>query len=270
MKATWTVALLEWHLMRHTRALWIVALVLAIIGLWSASMIQEGPQGAWGDLSTAAWLVTLILVFATGGQISYDREHGLAAVLLSTPISTRSYVGGKSLAGVAVVFALTTIWLGAAVLMDHTYHWQTPPAILGHSHFPGVGARLYLACWALLILPPALFGAMLALALITLAGSNRIVVSVCALLLWMVSLFGAVPDLLDVTAFRLNNNFSYLYLRPGAGPDLPGRIVQMVQDRLPPSLGMVFVCNRLSLLGCTLLLFALTLYVVARHRRGMS
>ena len=96
MKAIWTVALLEWHLMRHTRALWIVALVLAIIGVWSASMIQEGPQGAWGDLSTAAWLVTLIPVFATGGQISYDREHGLAAVLLSTPILTDRTWAGKA------------------------------------------------------------------------------------------------------------------------------------------------------------------------------
>jgi ABC-type transport system involved in multi-copper enzyme maturation permease subunit len=283
MRDLWTVMRLELMLYRRGKAIWIVGLIMAFFGVWAASGIREMPDAAWTNFGiTTALFISLILTFATGDQVSRDRERRLDGVLLSTPISTAAYVWGKYLAGLVMLLGLAGIGLIAAILADQFYNWQNPPGVLGHALFPPLGPQSYIVIWCWLVVVPTIFGAALVLAEITITRGQRIVAYMCVLIIWITSLiFNNMPDLLDMTTYSIYQRYSpngpdpafmlETNAWPGHPPDahIAQQVIHLVQANIPPSfLPISFLWNRLFFLALAVLLILLTVHSVGRQRQG--
>jgi hypothetical protein len=278
-----TVIGLEWKLLWRGRGLWVAAVIMALFGVWEASSVREAPYGAWGQFAFTAWLVTLILTFTTGDQIHRDEERRLDGVLLSTPVTTTTYVWGKFLAALLALLALSGINLVAAILMDHFDSWRTPPAILGHSIYPSLGPWPYLAGWFWLDLTPLIFGAALTLVAITLSRGQRILAAAGALLLWLLpAFFSSWPLILDVGGEGMNyvyglggSNAAFQYANqhePQGGPEasVAAHVVQLVQASLPPSFPDIFYWNRALFLCLAVLGVMMLAFWFGRQRQGRA
>jgi ABC-type Na+ efflux pump permease subunit len=277
-----TVTRLELTLLLRSRGWWITALIMVALGVWAAAGAREAPWSGWSNLAIIAVLGTLILTFSTGDQVSRDRERHLDGVLLSTPVSTAAYVWGKYLAALAMLLGVAAAGLAGAALTDQFYTWRNPPAVLGHSTYPPLGPRPYLLGWLWLDLTPLIFGAALTLAGITIARGQRIVAYAATLVLWLMPmLFGGWPDLLDVTASRLNYSRGSADTLTAAKMALawasahgfiPGRgvtehVMRLVQQNVPPHLPTIFVWNRALFVCLAVVLITGTVHSVGRRRQ---
>jgi hypothetical protein len=278
MREVWVVARLELKLLLRGRGIWVAALLLAALGVWLASMNREFPYGAWAEITTAATLCTLLLTLSTGGAVQRDVDRRVGDIFLSTPVPSAAYVLGKYLVAVGVLLGLSLIEVAAAILADRFDSWRNPPAILGHSQYPGIGSAPYLSGWVWLIATPVIFGGAVALAGITLARGQRVLAYTAIVLLWFVPAFisySGWPLLLDLTGVRLE----YVLPLPGSekafylssGPQTPAireRIMQLVGGDLPPAIPAMFVWSRVLFLALAALLVVLSVWIVARRRRG--
>jgi hypothetical protein len=218
MRGLWTVIRLELKLNRRGKAIWIIGLFMAILGINAASGIRAMPNAAWTNFGISeAFLITLILTLSTGDQINRDRERRLDGVILSTPISTAIYVWGKYLAALAMLLGLSSIYLIVAILVDQFDNWHTPPAVLAFvspSMFPPLGPWPYVVIWGLLVIAPIIFGAALVFAGITITRGQRIIAYIGVLIIWLSSIFFEnMPDLLDITTSSIDHR----YTPPGSG-----------------------------------------------------
>jgi len=282
MWSVWHVMRIELVLLWRGRGLPIAALAVALVGLWEASRIREMPWAAWSTLPEAAGFLSLVLVVTSGNQISRDHTTRLDGVVLSTPVSTASYVCGKYLAALLVLVGLATANLVAAVLMDRFDPWRDPPAILGHLDFPPLGPSPYVGAMILLMIVPIVFGAALALTVTTAAHGARTVASIAALVLWLVpAVVNNWPPLLEVTGGRFYTSAddgspfklamtTYSFGANGISwsPAAAARVIGAVQTHLPPSLPPIFVWNRALFIGLGIALLAATVGVVMRQRQG--
>jgi ABC-type transport system involved in multi-copper enzyme maturation permease subunit len=280
MRDLWTVMRLELMLYHRGKAIWIVGLIMAFFGVWAASGIRELPIAAWTNFGiTTGFFISLILTFATGDQVHRDRVRRLDGVLLSTPVSTATYVWGKYLAALVILLGLAGIGLIAAILTDQFYNWQNPPGVFGQALFPPLGPRSYIVIWCWLIVVPIIFGAALVLAGITITRGQRIVAYMCVLVIWITSIiFNNMPDLLDLTTFSIYQRYSPnndpAFILEGNSPIPPDartaqQVIHLVQANIPPSfLPINFLWNRLFFLALAVLLILLTVHSVGRQRQG--
>ena len=241
-------------------------------------MSREFPYGAWGEITSAATLCTLMLTLSTGSAVQRDTDRRVGDIFLSTPISSTAYVLGKYLIAASVLLGLSLIEVAAAILGDHFDGWRNPPAILGHSLYPGIGPETYLVGWVWLTVTPVIFGGAVALAAITLARGQRVLAYTAIIAVWLVPGFfsyNSWPLILDLTGSRLE----YVLPFPGSekafylssGPETPAireRVMQLVLGDLPPAIPAVFVWSRVLFLALAALLVALSVWIVARRRRG--
>lgn len=284
MKGLWTVFRLELRLLLRSRGIWLLAPVTAFFGVWEASAVREFPIGAWGQFTTAAMFVTLILALSTGGQIVRDRDRRVDAVLLGTPVATPAYVWGKYLAALVVLLGLALPMLVGAIATDRFDTWSDPPAVFGHSHYPPLGPWPYVGAWLLLVLVPVVFGAALALATVTLTAGQRVVGSMLAVFLWVgpgfleSALFNGWGRLLDVAGLTFIDAVAAPTLPPDLQqiaftgqtppPALAAQVVQIMQANLPPTLPAIFYWNRALFAALALLLVLVTVYRLRAYRRG--
>lgn len=286
MRDLWTVIRLELTLNHRGKALWIIGLFMAILGINAASGIRAMPNAAWTNFGISeAFLISLVLTLSTGDQINRDRERRLDGVILSTPISTAIYVWGKYLAALAMLLGLSSIYLIVAILVDQFDNWHNPPAVLAfvsQSMFPPLGPWPYVVIWSLLVIVPIIFGAALVFAGITITRGQRIVAYISVLIIWLSSIFFEnMPDLLDITTSSIDHRYTppgsdpvfmlELNVWPGHLPDpnVANRVIHLVQANIPPSyLPISFLWNRLFFLGLAVLLILLTMRSVGKQRQG--
>ncbi len=283
-RGLWSVTRLQATLILRGRATWLAGGLMVMLGLYAATWLRQAPWTEWGQInSTALWL-TLLLTFGTGDAVARDRERRLDGVLLSTPVSTATYVVGKYLGALIVMCGLAALGLLTAILTDAfvPWHaaspWQSGVLIFGNAFYPSLGARPYLIGWLWLMTTPLLFGAALMLAAITLARGQHLLACVVALLIWAASTFSdAVPSLLDVTAFRLSSRYNLEalssvnivgYTAPSAA--LQRRVAHLAAQAMPPHLPAVFYWNRLLFVSLSLALVGLTIWLVSRRRRAIA
>jgi ABC-type Na+ efflux pump permease subunit len=280
MREIGVVARLELKLLLRGRGIWIAVLMLAALGVWSASGIREQPSNSWTEITYAGMLCTLLLTLSTGNAVQRDTDRRVGDILLSTPVSSAAYVFGKYLVAVVVLLGLSLVDVVASILADRFDGWRDPPAILGHSHYPGIGPAPYLDAWVWLIVTPVIFGGALALAAITLTRGQRVLAYTAIVLIWFVPAYISYtgwPLLLDLTGARL----VYVLPMPGSleafdlsnGPRTPAvqqRIMELVRGDLPPAMPAPFVWSRVLFLALAILLVALTIWIVARRRRGRA
>lgn len=279
-----TVVQLELKLLLRSRGIWFAVPVMAIFGIWEASMAREVPYVAWSQFTVAALFVTLILTLSTGGQITNDRDRRVESVLLSTPIRTSSYVWGKYLAAVVIFLALALVMLGGAIGADHFDSWSSPPAMLGHSHYPSLGPWPYLGAWLWLVVVPIVFGTALALAAVTLTSGQRVLGSLVSVFLWLgpaifgSSFSGGWVSLLDVAGMSYYGSAGTVPLPPALEqvyltgsippPAVAAQMVQVVVAHLPPAMPVIFYWNRALFALLAVLLVLVTTVVVRVRRRG--
>lgn len=284
MYEVWTVFWLELRLLARSRGVWLAMPVTTFFGIWEASMAREAPYAAWSQFTMAALFVTLILTLSTGGQIARDRERRVEDVLLSTPVAIYSYVWGKYLAALAILLVFAASMLAGAVVMDQFDGWRNPPAVLGHSVYPSLGAWPYISAWMWLVVVPVVFGAALSLSTITLLSGHRVVSSMAVVLLWLVPAFlgssfsSSWATLLDVAGMTLYNSstgtqlpsaLQSLYLTGGSpSPALAAQMVQVVVNHLPPTLPTTFYWNRVLFLTLAMALLVATCVRVGHVRRS--
>lgn len=270
---------LESRLLLRGRGVWVAALALAALGGWMATGIREQPWGAWGTMTFTGILSTLLLTLSTGNTVQRDRDRRVSDILLSAPISETAYVLGKYLAALIALLALSLIELGAAILVDHFDTWRDPPAILGHSLYPALGPLPFVAAWAWLIVTPIIFGSALTMAEITLAHGQRALAYTSVILLWVVPMVVSNvgwPLLIDLTGAHL------LYEIPQAGgmtafqlsssdhisPAVREEIMRLIRGDLPPAIPAIFIWSRALFLTLAAALVGVTIWGVARQRRG--
>jgi ABC-type Na+ efflux pump permease subunit len=259
----------------------IAALFVALLGMWEASGIREQPWGAWGTIAFASALLSLMLLFTTGNQVSSDRTRRLDGVLLSTPVSTTAYVCGKYLAALVALLSLASVNLVGALLADRFDPWRDPPAVLGHVRFPPLGPWPYVSTSVLLIVTPLVFGAAFVLAITTMARGERAGAYGAAVVLWLLPAFGtAWPQLLDVSGLRFyamvdsipafKLAMTTINIRSGNtwSATAAAHVIATVRALFPPPLPPVFVWNRVLFLGLAVLLLATTVGYVQRQRCG--
>jgi len=279
MAAFFLIIRTELVLFLRSRGVWIAGLFLLLFGVWTATTIRESPLVAWNTLGAAALLLSLLLSFLTGDQISHDYGRHIDGVLLSTPISTLTYVWGKFLAAVISLMGLAALYLVAQLLVNQFDTWRDPPFLLGHSHYPSFGLWPFLLIWLVAILIPVLFGAALTLLGTTLLHGQRILSSVPLLLLWL----GPValqhwPTWLDLTVASLSRHFSFdgntaatrlvASWKTALPPTntLAERVVQLAQSDFSRPFPAFFLESRLIYAGMALLLIIGTTCNVYRHR----
>ncbi len=270
------------------RGVWITVVLMVVLGLYVGTWARHSPWDSWGQFTTAALWMTLLLMFTTGDQITRDRDLRVQGVLLSTPLSTAAYVGGKYMAALLMLCGLAGVSLLTALGTDTISLWRSPyeyapgPLIFGDNYFSSLGPWPYLAGWLWLMLMPLIFGAALVLAAITLMHGQRLVAYGAVLGFWLVPILAgsAWPDWLDVTAYKLSVDYRLASVT-GVAQTL-WRGFSTAEQRtaaetwafhtalqhLPPVLPSIFFVNRLIFGALAATLILLTTALVARRRRA--
>ncbi|GCE13876.1 ABC transporter permease [Tengunoibacter tsumagoiensis] len=275
------------------RAIWIVALFMTLLGVWTTAQVRSNPFDTWGQFSRTALIMTLVLSFVTGDQIARDRSHRVDGIFLGTPITTSAYVGAKFLAGIIIILGLAIIELIASLLMDLPASWQNTAPFLANSQYPPLGPQIYLVGWVWTILPALFLSASIMLIGITALRGQRIISSLIMIVLCLAPLvLFSNRDASPVTDWFDINSTSFVYKYPpdttpatlfletqrerlhfspiGPPPyDVGLHILDLLKKvevpaNFPPSL----LESRLLFIGLALFLFILTTAIVHRQRRG--
>jgi len=268
------------------RGVWISMALMIVLGLYVATWARQAPWAAWGQFTTTALWVTLLLMFTTGDGITRDRDLRVEGVLLSTPIATPVYVAGKYAAALLMLIGLAGVSLLTALVADafnpwsSAYYWGGGPLIFGDSFFSPLGPWPYLTGWLSLMIMPLVFGAALVLAAITLMRGQRLVAYGAVLGLWIAPILAVGwPEWLDVTAYKLTaahglgayspaDHLMWTVPHGPHGQAVIARAYHLSLAHLPPVQPPVFYVNRLVFLGLAAVLVMLTTALVARRRRA--
>lgn len=281
MKSLWTVMRLELKLLFRGRVVWVIACTMALLGLWEATGIRQIPWGIWESwVIVSLFLVSLILIFATGEWAHRDQESHVDKIIWSTPVSTGTYVWGKYLSMLVVALGFTLVYLFAAILTDQFFNVPFQLPLFGKVVYPPLGPEAYLIFWAWFVLVPTVFGVALTFSVTTITRGQRIIAYVLVLLLWFASMSGALPGLLDITAEGFISNahgshtFAVFLLASQAGLNPSQTVAKHVMDLLhadiPPTfLPWSFFENRVLFFCMAILLVGLSVGI-ASHRRKTS
>ena len=282
MKNLWTVFRFELVLYWRGPMGWLIALIMALLGVGLSTQINQVNDSWWGNACLYLGMLTLLLALTTGNQIYRDSEHRLADIVMSTPLVTSSYVLGKYLAG---VFSL----LVYAVVALFTFIVTSFLLTSGNYYTPTLGLGVYIQIWLMLVLVPLLFAASLTLAGFTLTHGQRALVLILVVLIWMVPFVIIVPKMLTIS-FYLPHDLLYsgqqffgdsdfidsavkLIVRSATSnhftPAMEQQMVHLYQTVvIPEHISTNFLVNRAFFLGLSILLVIGTIYVVSRQRRG--
>jgi ABC-type Na+ efflux pump permease subunit len=221
---------MEFRLLLRGNARWFLAAFVVASGVYfflQADLSHAHATNFWSNMGFAYLFLTFGLVFTTGDQIQRDRACRVDGVLLSAPISTPAYIGGKYLASCLLILGLAALNLVITIAGD---------ALAPISGGPSIGPGPYVATWLVLALVPLLFGAALTLLTTTLTHS-RVVTGLLLFLLWLGPLFiaatagrsVALVDVLTVTGW-LPFSTDAAQLASNASP---AQAIQLVQAHIP-------------------------------------
>jgi hypothetical protein len=279
MNSLWIVMRLELKLLFRGRVIWVIACAMALLGIWEATGIRQIP---WGILQSwvivSGFLVSLILIFATGEWAHRDQESHVDKIIWSTPVSTGTYVWGKYLSMLAAALGFTLVYLLAAMLADQFFNLPFQLPVFGQVAYPPLGPEAYLIFWTWFVLVPIVFGVALAFAVTIITRGQRIIAYVLVLLLWFASIAGALPGILDISTNGLIGNaqgshtFAVFQLASQAGPHpsqtVTKRVMDLIHADIPPTfLPWSFFENRVLFFCLAILLIWLTVGMVSHSRK---
>jgi ABC-type Na+ efflux pump permease subunit len=266
MSNLWLVTAMEFRLQLR-RARWFLAAFAAFSGVYfllQAYASHTYAANFWSNMGLAYLFLTFGLVFTTGDQIQRDRECRVDGVILSTPISTATYVGGKYLASCLLVLSFALLNLLCTIAGD-----ALPPVSGGAV----IGPWPYVATWCVLALLPLLFGAAFTLLITTLTRGRRVVTGLLLFLLWLgpfliAATTGrsfALVDVLTVTGwFPFSTDAARL-----SGNASSTQAVQLVRAHVPwDHLTSTLWVNRTLFLLLTALCFLGAIACLHYQRRG--
>jgi hypothetical protein len=269
MRNLWLVTTTEWRLQLRGKARWFLAAFVAVSGVYfflQADLSHAHANNFWPNMGFAYLFLTFGLVFTTGDQLQRDRECRVDGIILSTPIATATYVGGKYLASCLLLLGLALLNLLITIAAD-VLAPVSGGAIIG----PGP----YVATWCVLALVPLLFGAAFTLLITTLTRGQRVVTGLLLFLLWLGPLFielttgrsFALVDVLNVTGWLPLSTDAAELARDAS----PSQAVQLVQTHIPwDHLMSTLWLNRASFLLLAVLCFAGAIASLHSQRRGSS
>jgi ABC-type transport system involved in multi-copper enzyme maturation permease subunit len=235
MKMIWIVTAMEFRLFLRSKVSW---LLVAFMLLSSFMVVSAGARwnaySFWATLGMVSLLLTLILAFSTGNQLQRDRDRRLEGIILSTPITTATYVCGKYLAGLLLILGFAVLNLVGSVVLD---------AIIPASNYPALGPWPYVTSWCILVLVPLVFGAALALLITTFTRGQRVVTSMALILIWLVPFYASagnsLANLFNVSGLFFDSidaaqKLGMTFGGPAApSPAFAQQVVQLVQVHVP-------------------------------------
>jgi hypothetical protein len=270
MKNIWIVIAMEFRLFLRGQTSWLIA---AFMILSSAMLVAGGLRpsafSAWRSLSLGYMLLTLALVFSTGNQLQRDRDRRLDGIILSTPITTATYVWGKYLAGLFLLLGFAAFNLIVSVALD---------LIIPAAAYPALGPWPIASSWCLLVLVPLLFGAAFTLLITTFTRGQRIVTSLLVLLAWLLPTFSGTSNSL-VAVFTVSGVFGdstdaaqklgMTFHGSTPSPALAHQVAQLVQTHIPwDYLTSTMWLNRGAFLLLTVLCLLLAIRSLQHQRQG--
>jgi hypothetical protein len=268
-----TVTQFEIRTIWRQRSIWFAAVIMIVLGVWIASDVRENLFGAFSSFTFCATLTALFLTLISGDSLIRDRALRLHDIVMSTPISTISFVAGKVMAQIISMFLLLLLQLFAAIFTDHYGH---PQFIFGHPNFPSLGWDVYVKIWLQLDLVPVIFGVCLATACITLFRGQRVVPTIFILLFYLLPMFAynQFPSVIDLSAMSFYYHLAstdqlieiaktYTTVSPEAASALLVHARSLIP---PPDLPLTFTINRLIYLILSILLFGGIVNIVSRQR----
>lgn len=277
MRIFWTVTIMEFRLYLRGKTRWLLAAFLAFSSLYflyQAYLSHTYASNFWENMGIAYLLLTFVLVFSTGSQLQRDQDCRLDSLILSSPVSTTTYVCGKYLASLLVILVLALVNLLVTIAGDL---WL--PAAGGTV----IGPWPYVASWGVLVLVPLLFGAALTLFVTTFTHGQRVVTGLLIFFLWV------APVIIDGQSgknYALVNalNVSGWFVFSTDAPSMAGRalheaitptsarqMVRLVQTHIPwDHLTAIMWLNRTIFLALAILCFLGTIASLQRQRSGLS
>lgn len=179
-------------------------------------------------VNTMAIIQVLIAVMVVGAigmtaflgeVIPLDRHYQVRELLDALPINNTTYLGGKAL---GVVVLVLIVVLGAAVIGGAALHF-----VVGN-----YDGRVYAVMWALMILPPVLLSALLAVLLCSWTARRRAAVMISLILMpfIVILLFFGVPALGGAGVIVHESYALSILLVPSA--DSTAVILQRIRDVL--------------------------------------
>ena len=284
MDTFWIVMKLELVFTWRNWATWLVALAMIFIGVLAADNNLNQPWGVWSQFIFCGLFLTLILVFTTGNQLNRDRERRLDGVILSTSVSTPTYVLAKYSASLLSLLSLAGFSLLAAIVTDQFYHVPQQMLVFSPAVYPALGPQPYLLGWAWLMLVPIIFGAAFMLACTTLARGKRVVAYIATLPIWIIPFFMSSPpknDFFDITGISFipfsdpatTFWFDSMMKNPGLNGLPTAQYIQQIMSLsradVPPAPTIHdLLVNRLFFLGIAVILLGLTIIGTQRMRRN--
>lgn len=274
MKNIWIVTTMEFRLYLRGKASWFLAafmIISSLYFLYQAYLSHAHPYAFWANMGIAYLLLTFVLVFSTGGQLQRDWDCHLDGIILSTPISTLTYVCGKYLASWLLILGLALVNLLITLAGDLLL-----PATGGAI----IGPWPYIASWGVLVLIPLLFGAAVTLLITTFTRGQRVVTGLLLFFIWLgpTIIEGQsgknypLVDVLNVTGwFLFSTDAPQMAGRASPLPEAARQVVQLVQTHIPwDHLTAIMWLNRAIFLLLAILCFLGIIASLHRQRSGSS
>lgn len=277
MKTIWIITAMEFRLYLRGKTRWLLVAFLAFSSLYflyQAYLSHIYASNFWTNMGIAYLLLTFVLAFSTGSQIQRDRDCRLDSIILSSPVSTTTYVCGKYLASLLVILVLALMNLLVTIAGDL---WL--PTAGGAV----IGPWPYVASWGVLVLVPLLFGAAFTLFVTTFTHGQRVVTGLLIFFLWV------TPVIIDgqsgknyplVNALNVSGWFVFSTDAPAmAGrtlhevitPSSARQMAQLVQTHIPwDHLTATMWLNRSIFLALAILCFLGAIASLHRQRRGST
>jgi len=199
----WPVAAWELRYFVAVPASWALAgAAFSFFVALSAVRNTWGPvvgTSALGQLAELAYNLMLVfgvmLPFLVTDRVAHDYRQRTHELLMSTALSTRDYIWGRWLAGLAVAFGLALLMLLAQVLVNFGLRFVDPAA------YPAADLALTLRGWAVLALPAGIAIGSLCFCLGTLWPRVTTLPKLAVTVAWVILAFDMDPTDLTWRAF---------------------------------------------------------------------
>ena len=123
---SWPIALACARERLRAGPVWVLAVMLALAGLWFADPGRGGAE-LFGGTSLGEFLLLLFTLFLGAGLVSDELESGHAQLVLLRPLTRAAWFGGRlSGAGLVMAAAMALSWVlawGAALRAGSDFQW---------------------------------------------------------------------------------------------------------------------------------------------------
>ncbi|MEO7019202.1 MAG: hypothetical protein ABI234_03525 [Ktedonobacteraceae bacterium] len=281
MKILLQITKIELLLIARSKFTYIIAIVVAFLGIWQATSIRWNPASMWSLIGITSMEVALILAFWTLGQGLRKQDTQVGKMVWATVSPSWAYIWGKFLGVFCVALLFSLLFELAAIVTDQFWNVQAGLPLVHDVIFPPLGWTAFSVFWLWFMLIPVLFGVAIAICINYATHGKRLIGYATVLIYWVFGFKAYFPSWMDITSVSMfqNNDPSKEIFRSVSAvweryylahvtPLLQAtQIMDMVRAEIPPYfLGWPFLVNRVFFLLLSLLLVWVTVFVVDRRR----